>query len=206
MYYDGKKIDSIPDSLFRLKRLAAAELAEAFPTVRFYKGLTARIPPEVHGFEIPPEPYLMAVTDDTFYDMPIEFNRLLFATTLGLTDSNIVTMAKAYVLLSAVAGAARDTADPFKIPSIAFLDAKKLNRAKVDGEVYDVYVKAKVGEEIQERYLQREFGQFRYAYMKNPYLEKDTNKPAELCGSIVVIGYIPEPDYAVYSSRKCFKV
>ncbi|MCX6844380.1 MAG: hypothetical protein NTX53_19130 [candidate division WOR-3 bacterium] len=95
---------------------------------------------------------------------------------------------KAYVVLSAVAGAARDTADPFKIPSIAFLDAKKLNRAKVDGEVYDVYVKVKVGEEIQERYLQREFGQFRYAYMKNPYLEKDMNKPAELCGSIVVIG------------------
>ncbi|MCX6844379.1 MAG: hypothetical protein NTX53_19125, partial [candidate division WOR-3 bacterium] len=99
MYYDGKKIDSIPDSLFRLKRLAAAELAEAFPTVRFYKGLTARIPPEVHGSEIPPEPYLMAVTDDTFYDMPIEFNRLLFATTLGLTDSNIVTMAKAYMTI-----------------------------------------------------------------------------------------------------------
>ena len=191
-HYDGTKIDSLPDSHFRLKRLAATELAEAFPTVRFYKVLRARIPPEVDGFEVPPEPYLIAVTADTFYHMSFEFNRLLSATGLLLTDSNIVKMAKAYVALDAVVDAKRDTADPLGIPPIAVQDARKLDRATVDGGTYDVYVKVKVGDEVQEHYLESRFGQIRSAYMKNPHLEEDRKKPPGLCGTILVVGYAPD--------------
>jgi hypothetical protein len=191
-HYDGTRLDSIPDSTFLPKRLAAAELATAFPTVRFYKCLAARIPPEVHGFEIPRRPYLIAVTADTSYDMTLEFNRLLFATGHLLTDSNIVTMAKAYVVLDAVIDAKRDTADPLGIPPVAVLDAKKLDRATVDGGTYDVYVKAKVGDEVEEHYIESRFGQFRSIYMKNPHLEEDMKKPPGLCGTIVVLGYAPE--------------
>jgi hypothetical protein len=172
-YNDGKEIDSIPDRLFRLNRLVGTDLAEAFPTVRFYNVLSARTPPEVNGCEVPPEPYLIAVTADTFYDMYIEFNRLLFATGSLLTDSNIVKTARACVTLDAIVCADRDSEDPLRVPQIVILDAREIKRTVVDGFTYDVYVKTRVGDEVQERYIENRFRQFRSIYMKNPHLEED---------------------------------
>jgi hypothetical protein len=191
-HYHGKMLDPVPDSLFRVKRLEATELAEAFPAVRFYKYLSPRIPPEVYGFEVPTGPRLMAVTADTFYDMSLEFNRLLFATGSLLNDSNTIKMAKAFVMLATVLDGKRDAADPLGIPGVVILDAKDIKRTAVDGDTYDVYVKARVGDEVQERYFEKRFSQFRSIYMKNPHLEEDMKKPPGLNGSVLVIGYFPD--------------
>ena len=123
--YHGSMVDSTPGSVSRLGRVVAAELMQTFPGVRFYRGVRARIPPDVHGVETPPMPYLTAVTDDTFFDMPFEFNRLLFATGRRLNDSNVVAMAKAFVLLYAVSDAAHDTASSSGMPPITILDAQR---------------------------------------------------------------------------------
>jgi hypothetical protein len=139
----------------------------------------------------------MAITDDTSYRMPWEFNRLLFATGRGVTDSNMVKMAEAYVVLSAVAGAAQGTVEPLSIPPIAILDAKELKREVVDMDTYDVYVKMKVGEEVQERYVKTRFSQIQSVYMKNPHLEEDMKKPPGLQGTILVMGYEPECPFLV---------
>jgi hypothetical protein len=190
---DGSEIESIGDGQCRLLPIASAELLEAFPQVRFYQYIPARILQWDHRYEPPPSRYMIAVTGDTFYLMPMEFNRLLFATGQLLTDSNIVTMAKAYVMFAAIIFAERDTADPFGIPPITMLDAKKLDRATVDGiGPYDVYVKAAVDQEVQERYLDQRYRQFRSMYLANPDFEKDMQEQDGLCGTITVLGSIPD--------------
>ena len=193
MYYDGKKIDSIPANLLRLNQVAAAELEEAFPDVRFYRGLSARIPRHAPSGEHPPEPHLMAVTGDTFFLMPFEFNRLLFATGRRLSDSNIAAMAKAYVLLQVVDDAARDTTNSSGIPPITILDAKRTREMLVLPCTSEVYVKVKVGEEVQEWYIENWRGQFRSVMMKNPHIEEDGKRPPGLNGNIRVLGYILDP-------------
>lgn len=196
-YHDGEKIDSIPANLFRLNRVAAAELKEAFPGVRFYRGLSARIPRHAPFGEHPPEPYLMAVTDDTFFLMPFEFNRLLFAAGRRLNNSSIAAMARAYVLLYVIDNAARDTANSSDIPPITILDTKRTRERLVLPCTSEVYVKVKVGEEVQEWYLENWRGQFRSVVMKNPHLEEDRKRPPGLSGTIEVLGYILDPPMPV---------
>jgi hypothetical protein len=190
---NGSEIESIGDDQCRLLPIASAELLEAFPQVRFYQRIPARILQWDHRYEPPPSRGMIAVTGDTFYLMPMEFNRLLFATGQLLTDSNTVKMAKAYVVFAAIIDTKRDTADPFGIPPITMLDAKKLDRAKVDGiGPYDVYVKAAVDQKVQERYLEQRYRQFRSIYLKNPDSEEDMKEQDGLCGTITVLGSIPD--------------
>jgi hypothetical protein len=190
---DGSEIESIGDGQCRLLPIASAELLAAFPQIRFYQCIPTRARLRDHRSEVSHGRYMIAVTGDTFYLMPMEFNRLLFATGQLLTDSNTVTMAKAYVVFAAIIFTKRDTADPFGIPPITMLDAKKLDRATVDGiGPYDVYVKAAVDQEVQERYLEQRYRQFRSIYLKNPDFEEDMQEQDGLCGTITVLGSIPD--------------
>jgi hypothetical protein len=190
---DGSEIESIGDGQCRLLPVASAELLEAFPQIRFYQCIPTRARPRDRRAEVSHGRHMIAVTGDTFYLMPLEFNRLLFATGQLLTDSNAVTMAKAYVVFAAIIIAERDTADPFGIPPITMLDAKKLDRAAVDGiGPYDVYVKAAVDQEVQERYFEQRYREFRSIYLKNPDFEEDMKEQDGLCGTITVLGYIPD--------------
>jgi hypothetical protein len=192
--YHGRKTDAGPDSVFRLGRVAAAELKEALPGVRFYRGVRAPSPPGLHGSG----DYLLAVTRDSFYDMPHEFNRLLFATGRRLTDSNVVAMAKAFVLLYAVIEAAHDTADSSGMPPVAILNAKRIRAG--DARAPDssgVFVEFMVGREVRELWVGDQDGQFRSLVEMNLHIEEDRKKPPGLCGTIEVLGYIIQPPWPV---------
>jgi len=181
-YHSEKEVDSAAASRFQVSRVSAAELKQSFPGVQFYRDLSGPV---------------LAVSDDTWYSMPLQFNRLLFATGPGVNDSSMLRLAEAYVILSTVAGAEDDATDPLHIPPIAILDARELQREFVGMDTYDVYVKMRVGEEVQERYVKTQSGQVQSVYMKNPHLEEDMRRPPELdlCGTILALGYLPEhPD------------
>jgi hypothetical protein len=189
----GSELESISESQCHLLPIASMELREAFPRVQFYQYIHARTLQQDHWSQLAESRNMIAVTGDTYYLMPMEFNRLLFATGQLLTDSNIAMLAKAYVVFAAIISLGRNSADPSAIPPIAILDAKRLDRVTVDSSgPYDAYVKIRIGNEVQEHYIERRYGQVRSAYMKNPHLEEDMKKPPGLNGTILVLGYMPD--------------
>jgi hypothetical protein len=190
---NGRELDSIVESRFRLLPIASPGLREAFPRVRFYQCSRVRSRQRDVWDELHYGRRMIAATGDTFYEIPLEFNRLLFATGQLLTDSNIVMVAKAYVVFAAIISLNRYDADPLAIPPITTLDATRLDRVKVDSSgPHDAYVKIRIGDEVQEYYIEERYGQVRSAYMKNPHLEEDMKKPPGLNGTITVLGYAPQ--------------
>jgi hypothetical protein len=183
-YRNGDEVDSTAASRFRINRVSVAELKQAFPGVRFYLDLSGT----VAGHD------LMAITRDSFYDMPFEFNLLLFATRRRLNDSNVVAMAKAFVLLSAVSDAAHDTASSSGMPPITILDARRTHAPDVmNPNSSGVCVKFKVGGEVRELCAGDWRGQFRSVVERNLHLEEDRKRPSGLDGTIEVLSYILDP-------------
>lgn len=180
-YRSGDEVDSTVASRFRINRVSVAELKQAFPGVRFYLDLSGA----VAGHD------LLAIIRDSFYDMPHEFNLLLFATRRRLNDSNVVAMAKAFVLLYAVSDAAHDTASSSGMPPITILDAQRTHTIDaLNPDSSGVCVKFKVGREVRELCVGDWRGQFRSVVERNLHLEEDRKKPPGLCGTIEVLGYI----------------
>jgi hypothetical protein len=197
--YRGEKTDDGPVGVFRLGRVAAAELKAAFPGVRFYRGVHAQNPPGVYGSRF----YLLAVTRDSFYDMPDGFNLLLFATGRRLTDSNVVAMARAFVLLYAVG-----TADSAGMLPIAILNAKRALASDSPGVAPDssgVFVRFSVGCEVRELWVGDRHGQFRSLVETNLHIDEDRKKPGGLDGTIEVIGYILSPPWPALEEPRGFR-
>ncbi len=139
-------------------------LKNLFPRFHFYKGLTGTLPPY---------PYLMAVGGNKKYSMPSGFNHLLLESGLEVTERNIIELAKAFVILAVgsepVFGnlewgqAARRRPRPspkdelLSFPQITFLEGRRIKKRIAD-DVYNAFLKIKVGEEIQEWYFRTGYG------------------------------------------------
>jgi hypothetical protein len=136
---------------FPLKEVTSTYLERALPGVRFYQGQVIRQPPG---------PYMMAIAGSRRLMMPGEFNRLLLACGLKVTDENVIELAEAFVL------AALGEWD-LSYPQIDFLEAKK-SKLKPDVLTYDAAVlKVRVGEHIEKWHFDVLRNQFDAAGSKN---------------------------------------
>jgi len=134
--------------LFPFTEVTSAVLGRALPGVRFYKGLDFTISP--------PFPYLMAIAGSTRLMMPNDFNQLLLASGLKLTDENVIELAKAFVLLAVGSEPIFARMDmPLGLdtfPPVTFLDAKRIKQ-DISRVTYAAKLKVRIGEQAEEWYF-----------------------------------------------------
>jgi hypothetical protein len=96
-------------------------------------------------FQRPPRTLYFAVKNDKIYNPISQFNQLLIDQDIEVNDGNIVTLAKAFVII------ASSEFRPF--PEITFLEGKRINK-RIKGEgPYHVMIKIKINDKIEEWYF-----------------------------------------------------
>jgi hypothetical protein len=143
-YLASKKNDAeYMAGMFGFVEVTVAPLTRVFPAVRFYRG---------RDFESrPTNPYMMAIAGDKGYGV-YKFNQLLFDNGLDVTDKNMVELAEVFVVLAAID-------ENRSLPEIAFLSAK-MTSERINGMTYDVKLRVKTGEKVEEWYFDARGGQF----------------------------------------------
>lgn len=140
---------------FPISEVTAASLKRVLPGARFYRGLSTA--PRLQ------RPYLFAVADDKSYLMPGGFTRLLSGSSLKVTDSNAIALAKAFVILAAGSQSVPSRPDSvgpageelLSFPHITFLDSKLADQpGRRSG---DAWLKVGIDGDIQEWEFSRSF-------------------------------------------------
>ncbi len=162
-YIDPRKYDSEHLArLFRFSEVTAGTLSDVFPAARFYKGL---------DFNRPPIPYLMAVVGDKYCLPPEGFNRLLSYVGLEVNDKNILSLAKAFVVLAVGSRAVFDSPlmdlaqgkpggdELLAFPDVTFGEGKGISELR-SGATYDARLKVKVDGRDEEWWFDVKYGQF----------------------------------------------
>ncbi|MDH5185548.1 MAG: hypothetical protein OEZ20_07595 [candidate division WOR-3 bacterium] len=145
--------------LLRLSEIKGISLLNnLYSNARFYKGLYAGT------LSKEPFVYLMVVTDDDCYYMPQEFNRLLDKKGLKLNDRNIISLAKAFVIMAlgneAVTGLEGVLEkELLSFPQITFLEGKRVKEV-INRIAYMVKLKVKINEQIEDWFFNVSYGQF----------------------------------------------
>jgi hypothetical protein len=138
-------------SLYPLSEVTAAPLKRAFPNVRFFKGLDTGI--------LPPVPYVMATAGRKRYlPMPAGLNHLLVDSDVRVTDSNLVEIAKAVVVLALGNDRPGNPSDGgyvsdelLAFPKLTFLSAEM----QVTGESHAAKFTVRVGDNEEGWYVPR---------------------------------------------------
>ena len=137
-------------SLYPLSEVTAAPLKRAFPNVRFFKELDTEM--------APPFPYVMAIAGRKRYPMPCGLNQLLVDSDVRVTDSNLVEIAKAAVILALGAdmvGSPRNTgyesAELLAFPKLTSLSAEM----QVTGDSHSAKLTVRVGDSEESWYVHR---------------------------------------------------
>jgi len=151
-------------SVFEFSEVTTPLLRGVFPTVRFYKGRGAEVAK-------PPIPYLMAAVGDKYCLMPGGFNRLLADVGLKVRDKNIMTLAKAFVVLAVGSRAVFDNPlvnlvqgrpggdELLAFPDVTFGEGRKIAEVR-GGTTYDARLKVKVDGREEEWWFDVKYGQF----------------------------------------------
>ena len=145
--------------LLRLNEIKGISwLNSIYPNVRFFKGIYTGI------LSKEPFVYLMAVKGDDCYYMPDEFNRLFQKSGIKISNRNIMSLAKAIVMLvlgsepaAGLEGAVEKELVVF--PQITFLEGKRIKEV-IKGIAYTVKLKMKVNEQIEDWFFNISWGQF----------------------------------------------
>ncbi len=134
-----------PDLGSQISQLRSELLNHLFPNAHFYKAFS-------HA-TAPPIPYLYAADGDSLLAMPDGFNWLLRRHHYGVSDKNMVELAKALAILATASEPVVNQREmgPGRLdslPRITFLDA---TRAKMEEWVTDaVQLKMGIGEQAEE--------------------------------------------------------
>jgi hypothetical protein len=137
-------------------QIGSGLLGQLFPSTDFYK---------VYSEGAPPYPYLIAISGNALLTMPEEFNRVLSASGLEVTDENIVYLAKSFVLLAVgnepTVDRSRTWGHPGRLdtfPPVTFLDAKRMKQ-EISRITFDAKLKVRIGEQVEEWYFASWHGQ-----------------------------------------------
>jgi hypothetical protein len=137
-------------SLYPLSEVTAAPLKRAFPNVRFFKGLDTGIKP--------PFPYVMAIAGRKRYPMPGGLNHLLVDSDVRVTDTNLVDIAEAVLVLALgedMLGNPRNTGyvstELLAFPKLTFLSAEM----QVTGDSHSAKLRVRVGDNEESWYVPR---------------------------------------------------
>lgn len=125
-------------------------LIKIFPAVTFYRVYSSSTLPET--------PYLKAEANGKYYDLPSGFNRLILDNSLEINDTNIIKLAKAFVVITFA-----DRLGFF--PKITFLEGKRSVDKKKTPPIYRVHLKVRVKDEIQIYGFNIQNGQIQWATM-----------------------------------------
>jgi hypothetical protein len=112
--------------------VTAAPLKRAFPAVRFYLG---------HDFWLPPNPYLMTISEEKCHGVPEGYNRLLFDNGMKVTDRNTLALAQALTVLT-VEG------EYGSVPQITFRDAQRIDTV-IGGITWNARLNVEFGERVE---------------------------------------------------------
>jgi hypothetical protein len=150
--------------LFQFSEVTTPLLRDVFPSVRFFKGRGAEVAK-------PPIPYLMAVVGDKYCLPPEGFNRLLSYVGLEVNDKNILSLAKAFVVLAVGSRAVFDSPlmdlaqgkpggdELLAFPDVTFGEGKRISELR-SGATYDARLKVKVDGRDEEWWFDVKYGQF----------------------------------------------
>jgi hypothetical protein len=162
-YIDPRKYDTEQLArIFHFSEVTAGTLSDVFPAAQFYKGL---------DFNRPPIPYLMAVVGDKYCMPPEGFNRLLSYEGMKVNDKNILSLAKAFVVLAV--GSRKVFGDPWMallqgrpggdellaFQQVTFGESQRISELR-GGATYDAKLKVKVDGREEEWWFDVKYGQF----------------------------------------------
>jgi len=165
--------------LSKWEKIEESLLSKSFPEVSFYYVIS--------GVSKPPVYYIVAVYNEAGYFLPDQFNRLLLDVNLQITDSNLINLAKAFILVSR----------PDDFAKVSFQEVERINKKMKDGHTYQVQLNtwSKLNGVTDRWLFSVKNGQFWVVkrIITGMYIgdyEKDEENPAPPVGGIK--GYLPE--------------
>jgi hypothetical protein len=153
--------------LLRLSEIKGISLLNnTYPNVHFYKGLYTG------AFSKVPFVYLMAVADNDCYFMLDEFNRLFLKRDVKISDRNIISLAKVFVILELASEPVTGLEmvpekELVSFPQITFLEGKRI-RNKINKIPYTVKLKVEINEQVEDWFFNVQYGQFVIISRGNP--------------------------------------